>query len=67
MLSYNYPHTARVKSLREVAWRAHAAEMLTRSTVKGSLDLMRIGKKEIEANPDGIDDGDAVEAARLAV
>lgn len=33
--------------------------MLTHETLKESIDLLRIGKREIEANPDGIDLGGA--------
>lgn len=46
-----------VKTLRDLAWKAHLVETYTPRTLKESVDLMRIGKKEIEANPDGIDLG----------
>ena len=43
--------------LREIAWTAMKTEMHTYRTAKESIDLLRIGKSEIEANPDGIDLG----------
>jgi hypothetical protein len=50
---------ARVARLRDLSWRAHLVEMETPRTYKESIDLMRIGKAEIEAQPDGIDLGGA--------
>ena len=47
----------KVQTLRDLAWKAHMVETYTPRTLKESIDLMRIGKKEIEANPDGIDLG----------
>lgn len=44
-----------VQSLRELAWQAMDVEMRTYHTAKESIDLLRIGKAEIESNPDGID------------
>jgi nitroreductase len=49
--------TGAVAALRDLAWRAHEVESLTPRTLKESVDLMRIGKREIEASPDGIDLG----------
>jgi len=46
---------ARVAELRDLSWRAHQTEMLTPRTLQESVDLMRFGKSEVEANPDGID------------
>ena len=46
--------------LRDLGWRAHLVEMRTKRTLKESIELMRIGKAEIEANPDGIDLGGAM-------
>jgi hypothetical protein len=43
-----------VKSLRSLTWDAWMVEARTSRTFKESVDLMRIGKAEIEANPDGI-------------
>ena len=48
-----------VARLRDLTWRAHVTEMNTPRTVLESIRLMRIGKSEIEANPDGIDLGGA--------
>lgn len=45
--------------LREIAWNAMDTELRTYRTAKESIDLLRIGKAEIEANPDGIDLGGA--------
>lgn len=45
----------KVQELRELAWNAMDIEMRTYRTAKESIDLLRIGKAEIEANPDGID------------
>ncbi len=50
---------ARVARFRELCWRAHLVEMETPRTYKESIELMRIGKAEIEARPDGIDLGGA--------
>ncbi|MEM9280098.1 MAG: nitroreductase family protein, partial [Pseudomonadota bacterium] len=49
----------RINRLREITWAAMDNEMRTYRTAKESIDLMRIGKAEIEANPDGIDLGGA--------
>ncbi len=47
-----------VAALRDLSWRAMELEITTPRTYQESIDLMRIGKAEIEANPDGIDIGD---------
>lgn len=44
-----------VQKLRELTKRAFEIEVLTPYTFKESVDLMRIGKAEINANPDGIE------------
>ncbi len=49
--------TADVAALRDATWRAHVIESTTPRTYMESVHLMRIGKAEIEANPDGIDLG----------
>ncbi len=49
----------RVQRFRDLSWRAHLLEMETPRTNRESIDLMRIGKAEIEAQPDGIDLGGA--------
>lgn len=43
-----------VAALRSLTWDAMEIELRTYRTMKESVDLMRIGKAEIEANPDGI-------------
>jgi len=45
---------ARVAGLRDLSWRAWEVELTTPRTYLESVHLMRIGKAEIEANPDGI-------------
>ncbi|WP_075215468.1 Acg family FMN-binding oxidoreductase [Mongoliimonas terrestris] len=58
---------ARVAALRGQAFDALRTEMTTYATAKESVDLLRIGKREIEANPDGIDlPGPVFEALQLA-
>ncbi len=59
---------ARRETLRELSWAAHQIEVLTHRTNMESVDLMRIGKAEINANPDGIDIGGSafLDAAALA-
>lgn len=47
----------RVAALRDLSWRAHEIESYTPRTLQESIDLMRIGKDEINAQPDGIDLG----------
>lgn len=47
----------RVATFRELTWHATRTEMVTPRTSMESVRLMRIGKAEIEANPDGIDLG----------
>jgi hypothetical protein len=43
-----------VQDLRALTWTAWMVEANTHAAFKESVDLMRIGKAEIEANPDGI-------------
>jgi hypothetical protein len=58
---------ALVADLRALTWRAWMIEAATARTWKESVDLMRIGRAEIEANPDGIAlSGVAIEALALA-
>jgi hypothetical protein len=58
---------ALVADLRAMTWRTWMIEATTRRTWQESVDLMRIGRSEIEANPDGIALGGAVlEALALA-
>jgi hypothetical protein len=49
--------TTHVAALRDLGWRAHEIEMQTPRTLRESVELMRFGKTQIEANPDGIDLG----------
>src|SRR5262245_41598417 len=51
---------ALVADLRALTWRAWMNEAATPRTWQESVDLMRIGRSEIEANPDGIALGGAV-------
>lgn len=46
-----------VAALRALTWDAFAIEVETPHTYRESVDLMRFGRAEIEANPDGIDLG----------
>jgi len=46
-----------VRALRDLTWRAFETEIRTPRTFMESARLMRIGKAEIEASPDGIDIG----------
>jgi hypothetical protein len=58
---------ALVADLRALTWRAWMIEATTARTWQESVDLMRIGLSEIEANPDGITLGGAfLEALALA-
>ncbi len=50
---------ARIAGFRGLSWRAHMVEIETPRTYQESIELMRIGKAEIEAQPDGIDLGGA--------
>lgn len=52
-----------VRDLRALTWRAWMVEATTSRTWKESVDLMRIGRSEIEANPDGIAVGGVVVGA----
>lgn len=46
-----------VAKLRELTWQAWKIEAETHAAYLESVELMRLGKAEIEANPDGIDIG----------
>lgn len=46
-----------VAALRDLTWRAWMIEAQTERTHRESVELMRFGRAEIEANPDGIDLG----------
>lgn len=53
-------NVARVAAFRDLTWEALRIEMLTPYTMQESIDLMRIGKQEINENPDGITLGGAL-------
>lgn len=54
-------------TLRELTWQAHKLEVMTPYTNQESVDLMRIGAKEVTANPDGIElEGPFMVAAKAA-
>jgi hypothetical protein len=46
---------ARVQAMRDLSTEAFAIEFATPRTLKESVDLFRIGAREVDANPDGID------------
>lgn len=46
---------SQVRALNDLAKRSLAVEMSTPRTLRESVELMRIGKAEIQASPDGID------------
>lgn len=46
-----------IADLRDLTWRAHLVESETPPALQESIDLMRFGKAQILANPDGIDLG----------
>lgn len=54
-----YTDPEMVEKLRELSFDAFMVETLTPRTMKESVDLMRMGKAEINASPDGIDMGGA--------
>jgi hypothetical protein len=54
-----------VARLRDLTWRAHVKEVTTPAANQESVDLMRIGAREVAANPDGIGlEGGMIEFAR---
>jgi hypothetical protein len=58
---------ARVAELRALTWEAHQIESTTPRTHRESVELMRLGRAEIEANPDGIDLGGPMLEALMGV
>jgi len=58
---------ADVATLRTLTWEAMAIEMTTKHVMMESVDLMRFGKAEIEANPDGISLGGPLLESLMAV
>ena len=55
-----------VAALRELTWQAMWTEMSTHRTHMESVNLMRLGKREINANPDGISIRGAMLEAMMA-
>ena len=56
----------RVQRLRRIIWRGMEIELKTPRTYLESVRLMRIGKDEIAANPDGIDlSGTLIEVGKM--
>jgi hypothetical protein len=56
-----------VARIRAIAWSAMEQEIATPAALKESIDLIRVGRAEIEANPDGIDlSGPLLEGLRIA-
>ncbi|MEO0982867.1 MAG: twin-arginine translocation pathway signal protein [Pseudomonadota bacterium] len=52
--------------LRDLTWRAHVKEVTTPAANMESVDLMRIGAREVAENPDGIElEGPMIAAGRL--
>lgn len=52
-----YTDEPTVSDLKSITWEAWDVEARTPRTMQESIDLMRFGKSEINANPDGIDLG----------
>jgi hypothetical protein len=56
----------RVQEMRDLSTAAFAIEFATPRTLKESVDLFRIGAREVDANPDGLDfSGPMFETLRL--
>ena len=59
-------NTALAAKLRELTWQAHKLEVTTDYTNQESVDLMRIGAREVRENPDGIElEGPMIAAGKL--
>ena len=57
----------RVQEMRDISTEAFVIEFATPRTLKESVDLFRIGAREVDANPDGLDfSGPMFETLRLA-
>lgn len=54
LLADIYTDAPTVAALKDLTWAAWEVEALTPRTMQESVDLMRFGKAEINANPDGI-------------
>lgn len=46
--------SGKVAAIKKITWDSHVIEAMTPHTLKESVDLMRLGVKEVDANPDGI-------------
>lgn len=67
MSAYSTGNNSLAARLRDITWRAHEIEVMTPYTNQESVDLMRIGAKEVAANPDGIElEGPMIAAGKLA-
>lgn len=44
----------KVEAIKKITWDAHVIEAMTPHTWKESVDLMRLGVREVDADPDGI-------------
>lgn len=55
VIAHTVGNTALAETLRNLTWEAHVKEMTTPAALQESVDLMRIGAKEVAANPDGIE------------
>lgn len=59
-------NTPLAAKLRELTWQAHKLEVTTDYTNQESVDLMRIGAREVRENPDGIElEGPMIAAGKL--
>ncbi|MEQ9315925.1 MAG: nitroreductase family protein [Henriciella sp.] len=59
-------NTSMAERLRGLTWRAHEREMRTPDAMQESVHVMRIGAKEVAANPDGIElEGPMMAAGKL--
>jgi len=59
-------NTATTERLKDLTWRAHVREVTTPDAMQESIDLMRIGAREVSANPDGIElEGPVIAAGKL--
>ena len=48
-------NTELAAQLRDLTWQGHYVESTTSATMQESVDLMRIGRRQVSANPDGIE------------
>ena len=62
-----YAEAPQVAAVKELTWQAWLTETLTPHTMQESVDLMRLGKAEINTTPDGIDLGGPFLESLMAV